>query len=94
MMHSIEGETINPQLVQITDYDEDLEEAYIGPFSDELDEAYDDAYEAESTAILEGSDPALNPQASVSSGGAVSGYTHWQPASTWAGPTTAFQFRG
>ena len=56
-MHSIEGETINPQLVQIPDYDEDLEEAYIGPFSEELDEAYDDAYEAESTAMIEGSDP-------------------------------------
>ena len=46
-----------PQLNQIPDYDEDLEEAFTGPFTEELDETYDDEYEAESTAILQGQDP-------------------------------------
>ena len=67
-------ETANAQLIQIPDYDEDLEEAFIGPYIDMLnEEAYDDEYEAESAAMIEGQEP----QASVViQRGAVSGQTH------------------
>ena len=51
------GEADMPLLNQIPGYDEDLDEAFTGPFTDGLDETYDDEYEAESTAILQGQDP-------------------------------------
>ena len=77
-MHA-EGVLPEALLPEIPDYDEDLDEAFVGPYNEyneELDdETYDDSYEAETTAILEGRDPALDPQASASSGGAVSGDT-------------------
>ena len=68
---NIGSEAIEPQLIQIPDYDEDLEEDFTGPFQGELDESYDDEYEAESTAILEGQDP----PALTSSRGGVSANT-------------------
>ena len=67
----LDGEAGMALLTQIPDYDEDLEEAFIGPCGDDQDEAYDDEYEAESTAILEG----LDPSTSTSSRRAVSGDT-------------------
>ena len=51
------GEPDMSLLTQIPGYDEDLDEAFIGPFGDQQDETYDDEYEAETTAILEGRDP-------------------------------------
>ena len=41
-----DGEADMSLLTQIPDYDEDLEEAFIGPFGDDQDETYDDEYEA------------------------------------------------
>ena len=70
------SEAMEPQLIQIPDYDEDLEEAFAGPYSGELDETYDDAYEAESAAILEGQ----TSQASTSSRGVVSDHTQYYMA--------------
>ena len=68
----LDGEADMALLTQIPDYDEDLEEAFIGPYlGDDQDETYDDEYEAETTAILEGRDPL----ASTSSRRAVSGDT-------------------
>ena len=67
-----DGEADMVLLTQIPDYDEDLEEAFIGPYlGDDQDETYDDEYEAETTAVLEGREPV----ASASSGRAVSGDT-------------------
>ena len=40
------GEVNEPQLIRIPDYDEDLNEAFTGPYFNELDESYDDMYEA------------------------------------------------
>ena len=68
-----DDEVANAHLsAQVPDCDEDLEEAFIGPYGDEVDESYDDSYEAESTALIKGS----QSQALQSSGGAVSGDTH------------------
>ena len=68
----LDDEVANAHLsTQIPGYDEDLEEAFVGPYGDEVDESYDDSYEAESTALIEGS----QSQALQSSGGAASGDT-------------------
>ena len=37
---NIGSEAIEPQLIQIPDCDEDLEEDFTGPFQGELDESY------------------------------------------------------
>ena len=50
------GEVTEPRLIEVPSYDEDLDEAFTGPFSNELSESYDDMYEVESTAIIEGRD--------------------------------------
>ena len=66
-------ETADALLPEIPDYDEDLDEPFVGPNNlKEWDETYDDEFKAETTAIIEGHD---HPQASESSCGAVSGYT-------------------
>ena len=74
------GETSGADLVPVP-YDEDFEEAFTGPqFShgdfteeDEIDESYDDGYEAETAAIFRDQEP-MASQAVVTSGG-VSAYT-------------------
>ena len=55
-MNTSDGEVTEPRLIAVPDYEEDLDETFHGPFINELDESYDDAYEEESTAILEGRD--------------------------------------
>ena len=60
--------------IEVPAYDEDLEEADLGPGSN-IDEFYDDEYEEESIALIEGA-PQSNPQLI---GDIVSDYTqqHW-----------------
>lgn len=41
---------MQPELIQVPDYDEDLEEAFNGPVFNEF---YDDEYEEESQALIE-----------------------------------------
>ena len=49
-----DDEVANAHLTsRIPDYDEDLDEAFVGPYGEEVDESYDDSYEAESTGLIE-----------------------------------------
>ena len=61
----------------IPDYDEDFQEAFIGPayMADmaEMDETYDDDYEAQSTAAIEAREPGASV---IVPSGIVSDYTH------------------
>ena len=69
------GETGGAGLVPVP-YDEDFDEAFTGPQfpeEDEIDESYDDGYEAETAAIFRDPEP-MASQAVVTSGG-VSAYT-------------------
>ena len=51
----VDGEDANAHLTsRIPDYDEDLDEAFVGPYGSEVDESYEDLYEAESTRLIEG----------------------------------------
>ena len=67
---------------EIPYFDEDLDEAFTGPYNegelDEEDETYDDGYEAETSAIFQDGATAPVPDGPASSGRAVSGDTHSQ----------------
>ena len=78
---------MEPQLIQVPDYDEDLDEAFVGPYGDELDETYDDEYEAMSSQYFEGPEPQAN---TIITRGDVSVDTHSQSLSnkTHAGRCT------
>ena len=69
----VDGEDANAHLTSgIPDYDEDLDEAFVGPYGAEVDESYDDSYEAESTGLIE----QLQSRALESSGGDLRVDTH------------------
>ena len=65
---------------EIPYYDEDEDEAFLGPYYedelDEHDEAHGDGYGPETTATYEGEATLLTPLGPTPPGGTVSGHTH------------------
>ena len=57
MIRESQPELMDPQLIRVPDYDEDPDEAFIGPYMNELDETQDDEYEATSSLYFGDSDP-------------------------------------
>ena len=64
---------------EIPEYDEDLEEAFIGPYNaEDLDESWDDAYEEEAARLFQYDATSASAEVLASSLGAGSGETQRQ----------------